>query len=420
MTTVVVGMQWGDEGKGKIIDLLAEKADVIVRFQGGNNAGHTIVLPQGKFILHLIPSGILHRGKKCVIANGVVVDPEVLIEEIESLERRGVEVEGNLLISERSHLIFPYHRALDKLKEKRGMFKIGTTGRGIGPCYADKVARSGIRLIDLYSEEFKERLKDNVEEKNVLFRAYGIEEFSVEQIYEQYQRFARRLKKYLCDCSQVLSRAIEERKDVLFEGAQGTLLDIDYGTYPYVTSSNALAGGVSAGAGVAPTCIDEVIGVTKAYTTRVGEGPFPGEFADDLIDRFRERGEEYGATTGRARRCGWFDALIGKHSVRLNAIKSIAITKLDVLTGMGEINICVAYRYKGEVVKELPADIKVLKECEPIYEHWKGWEEDISRIREYKDLPENAKRYLGRIEELLQVKIKIISVGSEREQTIFI
>ena len=419
MTTIVIGMQWGDEGKGKIIDILSERADIIVRYQGGNNAGHTIVLPEGRFILHLIPSGILRKNKKCIIGNGVVVDPQALIKEIEELEKRGIKIDRRLLISERCHIIFPYHRILDRLREEKGVLKIGTTARGIGPCYADKVSRTGIRFIDLYSKDFKERLRNNIREKNEIFKAYGFKGFSFNKVYEQYQEFGERLRRYICDCSVVLNRAISEKKNILFEGAQGTLLDIDYGTYPYVTSSNALAGGACAGAGIAPTSIEEVIGVAKAYTTRVGEGPFPGQFSDRLMAEFQRVGKEYGATTGRSRRCGWFDALIARHSVRLNNLKTIAITKLDVLSGQRSVKICTAYKYKNKVFKELPADSRVLAQCRPIYENWAGWEEDISPIREYKDLPQNARRYLERIEQLLGVEIKIISVGSQREETIF-
>ncbi len=420
MITIVIGMQWGDEGKGKIIDILSEKKDIIVRYQGGNNAGHTIVSPKGKFVLHLIPSGILHRNKKCIIGNGVVVDPKALIGEIEDLQKRNIEVEGNLLISERCHLIFPYHRVLDKLREKKGLLKIGTTGRGIGPCYADKVSRCGIRFIDLYSKDFKEKLKNNIEEKNELFKAYGFEGFSFNQIYERYQEFGKKFKKYICDCSLILNKAILDKKDILFEGAQGTLLDIDHGTYPYVTSSNAVAGGACSGSGIAPTSVDEIIGVAKAYTTRVGEGPFPGQFPDKLMAEFQRRGEEYGATTGRARRCGWFDALIARYSVRVNNLKTIVVTKLDVLSKCQSIKICTAYKYKGRIFKELPADKQVLSQCELIYEECDGWQEDISQIKHYKDLPKNAKKYLRKIENLLEIKIGIVSVGSKREQTIFI
>lgn len=419
MTTIVIGMQWGDEGKGKIIDILSEKADIIVRYQGGNNAGHTIVLPEGKFILHLIPSGILHKNKKCIIGNGVVVDPQSLIEEIEDLEKKGIKIDKKLLISERCHLIFPYHRILDKLREKKGVLKIGTTGRGIGPCYADKVSRSGIRFVDLYSKNFKERLRNNISEKNGIFKAYGFKGFSFSKIYEQYQEFAEQLKRYICDCSSILNKAISEKKNILFEGAQGALLDIDYGTYPYVTSSNAIAGGACAGSGVAPTCIDEIVGVVKAYTTRVGEGPFPGQFSDKLMAEFQRKGKEYGATTGRSRRCGWFDAVIVGHSVKINNIKTVAITKLDILSGYKNIKICTAYKYKNKIFKELPADSQILTECKPVYKNYRGWQEDISQIKQYKDLPQNARKYLEEIEHLLGVEIKIISVGSERKQTIF-
>lgn len=402
--TVVVGAQWGDEGKGKIIDILAQGADIIVRYQGGNNAGHTVVVGDKEFILHLIPSGILHEGKLCVIGNGVVVDPEALLNEIELLAKKGVEVDENLLISEAAHVIFPYHKVIDK---RRGA-KIGTTGRGIGPCYVDKMARCGIRMVDLTNKDsLKRKLHANLD---------GSREFDFDRVYEEYLNYGKRVKKYLANVSLVLNRAIAQKKRILFEGAQGTLLDIDHGTYPFVTSSNAVAGGALTGAGVGPTKVDKVIGVVKAYSTRVGEGPFPTEFKKDLMEEIRCRGKEFGATTGRPRRCGWFDAIIVKHAVIVNGLDEIAVTKLDVLDGMDKIKICTAYRYKGKVYKYFPADIDILDKCTPVYEEHNGWAQDTGLLTRYRDLPKNARKYLERLSKILDVKIGMVSVGSERSQ----
>ncbi|MBU4590258.1 MAG: adenylosuccinate synthase [Candidatus Omnitrophica bacterium] len=402
---VVVGAQWGDEGKGKIIDILAADADIIVRYQGGNNAGHTVVIGEDEFILHLIPSGILHKGKTCIIGNGVVLDPAALLEEIEMLRKKGIKVDGNLLISEAAHIIFPYHKVMDK---RRGA-KIGTTGRGIGPCYVDKMARCGIRAIDLVNKDsLKKKLQANLE---------GSAEFDIEKIYEQYLGYGKKIQKYLANVPIVLGKAISKKKRILFEGAQGTLLDIDHGTYPYVTSSNATAGGALTGTGVGPTMIDKVIGVVKAYTTRVGEGPFPTQFKDDLMEKIRRKGKEFGATTGRPRRCGWFDAVIVRHSVIVNGLSEIAVTKLDVLDEMEKIKISTSYKYKGKTYRDFPADIDVLANCEPVYEEHDGWMQDTTAVKKYKDLPKNAKAYLKRLSELLDVKIGIVSVGSKRKQT---
>ena len=402
--TVVVGAQWGDEGKGKIIDILAQGADIIVRYQGGNNAGHTVVVGDKEFILHLIPSGILHKGKLCVIGNGVVVDPGALLNEIELLAKKGVEIGRNLLVSESAHVIFPYHKVIDK---RRGA-KIGTTGRGIGPCYVDKMARCGIRMIDLTNKDsLRRKLHANLD---------GSREFDFERIYEEYLNYGEKVKKYLANVSLVLNRAIAQKKRILFEGAQGTLLDIDHGTYPFVTSSNAVAGGALTGTGVGPTKIDKVIGVVKAYSTRVGEGPFPTEFKKDLMEEVRCRGKEFGATTGRPRRCGWFDAVIVKHAVIVNGLGEIAVTKLDVLDGMDKIKICTAYRYKGKVYKYFPADIDILDKCTPIYEEHNGWAQDTGLLTRYRDLPKNARKYLERLSKILGVKIGMVSVGSERSQ----
>ncbi len=415
---VIVGAQWGDEGKGKVIDIFAPKADYIVRYQGGNNAGHTVVIGDDSFVLHLVPSGILHKDKICVIGNGVVVDPKALLEEIETLESKGIKVKGRLLVSEEAHLIFPYHKKLDELKEMKRK-KIGTTKKGIGPCYADKVARSGIRFADLLDEEvFRDKLKSNLEEKNAIFtNIYGVDGYSFEALYSEYAGYARQLKGYICDTGLLLNDAIRKKKQILFEGAQGTLLDLDHGTYPFVTSSNATAGGASTGSGVGPTRIDKVVGVVKAYTTRVGEGPFPTEFAADLMERIRNKGKEFGATTGRPRRCGWFDSVIVKHSIRVNGIDEIVVTKLDVLDGMTSLKICTSYKFEGRVYRDFPANIRVLENCEPVYEELPGWKEDTTQITSYARLPKNAKNYLKRIQKILATRIVLVSVGCERKQT---
>lgn len=420
---ILIGAQWGDEGKGKIIDLLAEKSDIIVRYQGGNNAGHTVKFEDKKFVLHLIPSGILHPKKICVIGNGVVLDPKALESEIAMLKEKHVDVRGRLFISDQAHIILPYHLLIDELLESaKGSGKIGTTKKGIGPCYADKVARRGIRVVDLMNDKvFRSRLKFILNEKNILlnkiFRRKGL---SFQPIYREYQRYRSFLKPFVCNTSVLLDEAHKKHKKVLFEGAQGTLLDVDHGTYPYVTSSNASAGGAITGAGVSPARIDKVIGVVKAYTTRVGEGPFPTEFSPKLMEHVRTRGEEFGATTGRPRRCGWFDAVIGRHSVRINGLGELAVMKLDVLDELSEIKICTAYRYKGKTYKHFPADIEVLENCTPIYETHPGWKTPLDHISRFQDLPKNVKSYLKRLEQILETKIAIVSVGSKRIQTIFV
>ena len=418
--SVVVGAQWGDEGKGKIIDLLAEEMDVIVRFQGGNNAGHTVVLDTGEeFILHLIPSGILHRGKQCVIGNGVVVDPEALIAEIDALTARKIPVEEQLLVSDQAHLIFPYHKVLDKLKEARvGAGKIGTTGRGIGPCYTDKVARVGIRFADLLDDAvFRQKLQYNVDEKNELFaKLYRAPAIRFDDIYRQYVGYRARIAKYACNVTVVLNRLLEQGKTILFEGAQGTWLDIDHGTYPYVTSSNATAGGACTGSGVGPRHIDRVIGVVKAYTTRVGEGPFPTEFPPVLMEKIRTKGKEFGATTGRPRRCGWFDAVLVRQAILINGIGEIAVTKLDVLDDSPVVKICIGYRLDDRVVTEPPATVEAWLRCEPVYEEHPGWMMDTAAATALEDLPRPAQQYLHRLAEVLQTKISIVSVGSKRDQ----
>ncbi len=421
MNTVIVGTQWGDEGKGKIIDILSRKADIIVRFQGGNNAGHTVVVNEQQFILHLIPSGILHKKKICVIGNGVVIDPQVLLEEIASLKRKGIDIDSNLKISDQVHLIFPYHKIIDRLREsKRKAHKIGTTGRGIGPCYADKVSRCGIRLVDLLDKDvFREKLKSTLSEKNEIFRKiYHHHGFSFQKIYQEYLNYAKEIRKYAFDCTQFLNTAIKDGKSILFEGAQGTVLDVDFGTYPYVTSSNATAGGACIGTGVSPVDIDKIIGVAKAYTTRVGRGPFPTQFPQGLMDKVRRKGREFGATTGRPRRCGWFDAVIVGRAITVNHLKEIAVTKLDVLDGLKKIKICTAYKYRDEIYRNFPASIRVLKNCQPLYEEHPGWLKCTSSVIQFSDLPLNARRYIKRLERLLQIKVSMISVGSEREQII--
>ncbi|MFH1848078.1 MAG: adenylosuccinate synthase [Candidatus Omnitrophota bacterium] len=416
---VIVGAQWGDEGKGKIIDILSSRMDYIVRYQGGNNAGHTVVIEDKSYIFHLIPSGILHEGKICVIGNGVVVDPKALIDEIETVKAQKVNIDGRLLVSDEAHVIFPYHRMLDTLKEsKKG--KIGTTKRGIGPCYADKVSRLGIRISELLDDKtFREKLKRNLSEKNKIFRSlYGYKGFSFDKIYREYKGYAGKIRKYVCDTRLALSLAVEKGKNILLEGAQGTLLDIDHGTYPFVTSSNASAGGASTGTGVGPTRIDKVIGVIKAYTTRVGEGPFPTQFGPKLMEYIRQKGKEYGATTGRARRCGWFDAVIGKYSVQVNGIDEVVVTKLDVLDDLDEIKVCTGYRYRGKVYGDFPSDMKVVNSAKPIYETHHGWKKDTSHISRFDDLPVNARRYIKRLEKLLGARVTMISTGSKRKQVI--
>jgi adenylosuccinate synthase len=416
---VIVGAQWGDEGKGKIVDLLTQHADTVVRFQGGNNAGHTIVLGGEKFVLHLIPSGILYKNKKCIIGNGVVLDPAVLLEEIVEIKRKGYfKDDSQLMISEKTHLILPYHRKIDMARER--VFKIGTTGRGIGPAYEDKVARCGIRVIDLMDEKvFKEKLEQNLAQKNLyLIQILKEKSFDFSEIYDEYLRFKSQLEKYVKNTSLVLFEEIQKGKNVLFEGAQGALLDLDHGTYPYVTASNTVAGNACAGSGIGPTMIDSVIGVAKAYTTRVGEGPFPTELHDHLGEKIRERGGEYGATTGRPRRCGWFDAVVVNHSIRINGIKGMVLTKLDVLNDFDKIKICVGYRMNGKVYHHVPSNLEMLKYSEPVYEELDGWKTEIKKVRRFADLPSNARRYIRRVEELIDTKIMMISVGSERNETI--
>ncbi len=422
-TLVVVGSQWGDEGKGKITDLLSEEVDIVVRYQGGCNAGHTVVKGDQQFIFHLIPSGILHPGKKCLIGNGVVIDPESLLREIEDLRKKGIEIDGNLFIDSKAHVVLPYHKTLDEIKEeKRGKNKLGTTKKGIGPAYMDKIARTGIRIADLIDKKtLSEKLKINLEEKNEIFeKLYSIKTSKQEQkdLIKRYQEYGQLLKKYVIDVSLLVNQAIEEDKKILFEGAQGTLLDIDHGTFPYVTSSNPVAGGACIGAGVGPTKIDKVLGITKAYTTRVGSGPFPTEIEGKLGEYIRQKGGEFGATTGRPRRCGWFDAVVVNYAVRINGMESMALTKIDVLSDLDKIKICTSYQCNGKLIKEFPANLKTLKNCTPVYEEVEGWKSNISQITRYEDLPPQLKAYISRIEELVKTKIIIVSVGPKRSQTI--
>lgn len=420
---VIVGAQWGDEGKGKIVDIFTEYADLIVRFQGGNNAGHTIVVDGEKTILHLIPSGILHPNKKCIIGNGVVVDPEVLLEEIETLKYKGRFDDNGLLISEEAHLIMPYHKRIDSAKEGlRGSRKIGTTCRGIGPAYEDKTARIGIRFADLMDEAaFRDKLKFSLIEKNhLLLNLFHQPGFEIHEIYSKYMSYAEKLEKYITNTTVYINNEIKNGKNVLFEGAQGTLLDIDHGTYPYVTSSSTVAGGACSGAGVGPTHIDKVIGISKAYTTRVGEGPFPTELTDEAGDMLRERGQEYGSTTGRPRRCGWLDAVVLRHAARVNGLSGIAITKLDILSGLSKVKICTGYKFEGKIFDEFPSNQRVLSGAEPVYEELEGWTDNLSAIKDFDSLPANTKKYLKRIEELSGVETTLISVGVEREQTILL
>lgn len=417
---VVMGTQWGDEGKGKIVDYLAERADVVVRYQGGNNAGHTVVVNKVEFKLHLLPSGILYKGKTCVVGNGVVIDPGVMLKEIKGMQDKGIDTTG-LKISNRAHVIMPYHRLLDEVEENyRGDFKIGTTKRGIGPCYMDKNSRCGIRIVDLMDEEeFSAKLKRNLEAKNHLLKAvYGVEGFDYETVRAEYLAYAEELRPFVTDTSAVLNRAIKDGKKVLFEGAQATLLDLDHGTYPYVTSSHPIAGGVCVGAGIGPTKISKVVGVVKAYTTRVGEGPFPTELHDEVGNHIRERGHEYGTTTGRPRRCGWLDACVVRYAGNLSGIDYMAITRLDILDELPTLKLCVGYKYKGELLDEFPASLKVLADVEPVFEEMPGWQCDTTEIRKYEDLPLNARRYLERLSEVAGIDLGIVSVGPGREQTI--
>lgn len=422
-TFVVLGAQWGDEGKGKMTDFLAESADLVVRFQGGNNAGHTVIVGESEYKLHLIPSGILYDDKLNILGNGTVIDPEALFKEISYLEDLNVSVTPEkLLISDRAHVIMPYHRLLDRASDKLRKNAIGTTGKGIGPAYTDKAERSGIRMCDLIDPTvFKRKLEENIKIKNdLLVNVYDEEPLDFDEIYETYSAYAERLIPFVKDTSVRLYDEIKADKKVLFEGAQGMLLDIDYGTYPFVTSSNTIAGGVCTGTGIGPTMLKGAVGVAKAYTTRVGEGPFPTELTDETGRWIQEKGGEVGVTTGRPRRCGWLDLVILKTSARVSGLTNLVVTKIDTLAGLDKVKVCVGYRFKDKVIDYFPASLEDLAKCEPIYEVFDGWGEEAATAKTYDELPENAKTYLKRIEEFTGVEISIVSVGPKRDQTIVI
>ncbi len=418
---VIVGAQWGDEGKGKIVDYLTSSADVVARYQGGHNAGHTVVIKEEKFVLHLVPSGILHKNTLCIIGNGVVVEPAALIDEISEIKKRGISVGENLLVSKNAHLILPYHTALDQASERaKGKRSIGTTGRGIGPTYVDKMGRSGIRVGDLLTPDaFLEKLKSNLLQANFLLKNfYKASAFKAETVFRQYMEYAGVLRRHIADTDVLINDAISQKKNVLLEGAQGTLLDIDHGTYPFVTSSSAVAGGACIGLGIGPTRIDSVLGIVKAYTTRVGSGPFPTELLDKTGEMLRAKGGEFGATTGRARRCGWLDTVILRHSCRVNGLSGIVITKLDILDGMDTLKICNAYRHKGKILHEMPKELDVLERCVPVYEEVPGWKESTLGIRDFRKLPKKAQNYIKRIEKLTGVRTAIVSTGRKRDELI--
>lgn len=419
---IVIGTQWGDEGKGKITDLLSRSADIVVRYQGGINAGHTVVVNDRTFKLHLIPSGILYPQTDCIIGSGTVVDPKVVLQELDQLKELGVSTD-RLYIAETAHVTMPYHRVLEQAAEtQRAEHKIGTTGRGIGPTYADKSERVGIRMLDLMDREMlPKRLRWAVEQKNiVLEKLYDLPPLNPDEVIEQYQIYAERLRPHVIDASLVIDRAIKERRNILFEGAQGTLLDLDHGTYPYVTSSNPVSGGACIGAGVGPTVIDRIIGVSKAYTTRVGEGPFPTELNDHVGDLLGDRGAEFGTTTGRKRRCGWFDGVIGRYAVRINGLDCLAVTKLDVLDELPEIQVCIAYELDGKIVRDFPSDSRAFARCKPIYETLPGWRSSTKDCRALADLPSEARTYLKFLEDMMSVPIAIVSLGASRGQTIIV
>jgi adenylosuccinate synthase len=419
---IVIGTQWGDEGKGKITDLLSRSADVVVRYQGGINAGHTIVVNEQVFKLHLIPSGILYPQTDCIIASGTVVDPEILLQELEQLKKAGVCTD-RLFIAETAHVTMPYHRLIDKAAEElRAEHKIGTTGRGIGPTYTDKSERIGIRILDLMDTDLlRKRLKWAVDQKNIILeRLYNLPPLDPQEVIEKYIGYAEQLRPYVVDASLRIDEAIRKRRNILFEGAQGTLLDLDHGTYPYVTSSNPVAGGACIGAGVGPTMIDRIIGVAKAYTTRVGEGPFPTELKDEIGTLLGDRGAEFGTTTGRKRRCGWFDGVIGRYAVRINGLDCLAITKLDILDELDEIKVCTAYELDGHVIRDFPSDARVFARCVPIYETLPGWKQSTENCKELSELPNEARAYLKYLADLMEIPIAIISLGASRGQTIIV
>jgi adenylosuccinate synthase len=420
---IIVGAQWGDEGKGKIVDFLTRKAELVARYQGGHNAGHTVVINNEKYVLHLIPSGILHKDTVCIIGNGVVVDPSALITEIEELKKRGAKVSGNLLLSKNAHLIMPYHTALDSASEKSlGKKCIGTTGRGIGPAYMDKMARKGVRVADLLSPEtLMEKLNANLKQVNFLMKnLYKSPVFNAGKIFTEYMEYGRKLKKHIADTDIIINDAVSKDKNILLEGAQGTLLDIDHGTYPYVTSSNSTAGGACTGLGIGPSKITSVLGVVKAYTTRVGSGPFPTEITGPIGEKLRAKGGEFGATTGRPRRCGWLDIVILKHAVRINGLSGLAITKLDILDGLEKIQICTAYKYRGKTYTDFPKEPAVFEKCVPVYEEIEGWKESTLGTKEFKKLPKKAQAYIRRIERLVGIKAYIVSTGKKRDELIML
>ncbi len=419
--SVLVGSQWGDEGKGKIVDLLSNSYEIVVRYQGGANAGHTVEIGDKKYILHLIPSGILRENVICVIGNGVVIDPIALLDEIDFLEKQNISVKGRLFISQNAHLIMPYHKLLDSISES-GKNKIGTTGRGIGPCYIDKYARKGIKINDLLHPEVLERkIRENIAEKNLLLKnIYHHKELKVDEIIKSYLEFDEKIDQYIKDVPSYLNQAIKDGKSILLEGAQGALLDVDFGTYPFVTSSHPTSGGACTGTGIPPNKITDVIGIVKAYTTRVGEGPFPTELFDETGEKLRKIGAEFGATTGRPRRCGWYDAFLVRYSAMINGINSVALTKLDVLSEFEEINVCVGYKYNGKPLKSFPTDFERLDSVRPIYKTVPGWNSDISNCSSYAELPQATKHYLNIISEESEININIISVGPKRAQTFFV
>jgi adenylosuccinate synthase len=418
---VIIGAQWGDEGKGKVVDIYTEHVQQVVRYQGGNNAGHTLVVGEEKVVLHLIPSGILHPGKRCIIGNGVVLDPKVFLGEIVNLKKRGYfQDDSQLVVDSNLHVIMPWHRAIDIAREKVPNRKIGTTGRGIGPAYEDKIGRRGIRLGDLIKPQvFRRKLQEVLPEKNFLLeKFFGEAPLDEEQIFAEYSDYAAQIAKYVGCGSTLLAEAIGRGENILFEGAQGTLLDVDHGTYPYVTSSSTCAGGVCTGTGVAPRHLDAIIGISKAYCTRVGEGPFPSELLDEVGDTLRKAGNEFGSTTGRPRRCGWFDAVALREAVRLNGLAGLAITKLDVLNDFDAIKVCTGYSYQGQLLENFPRDPDVLRDCHPVYEEFEGWKSDICEAKSYDQLPAAARAYLNKLEELSGCPIVLISVGPRRDQTI--
>lgn len=418
--SVILGTQWGDEGKGKIVDLLSEDFDIIARYQGGANAGHTIVLNGKKYVLHLIPSGMLHNHSICVIGNGVVIDPVALMDEIKMLENEGIEVQNRLFISHKAHLIMPYHKLIDQISESKSQKAIGTTGRGIGPSYIDKFSRVGIRIVDLLDRKgFEQKLRQNIEEKNqILRKLYDYEELNLEDIIEKYLEFDKLIDPYIKDTNYLLNQAIREGKNILAEGAQGAMLDVDHGTYPFVTSSNPTVGGACTGLGIPPTSINRVIGVVKAYTTRVGNGPFPTELNDETGELLRKQGAEFGATTGRPRRCGWLDLPQLNYSCMINGVTDIAITKIDVLSGIEQIKVCTGYKINGNLTKNFPADLPSFEKIECVYDTLEGWEEFDCDIKNYEELPVNLKNYLDYITNQTGIAINIVSLGADRDRTI--